>query len=255
MVGPGRGIFGCSAAANPGGNVFTPYQTQIVADHRRHVEHAASCPRSSSPSRTTTRAGRHLAERRLPRPHLARRHLVHPSHCPNIFMTINPPNSTVPDNALCGTIAEHRPADALHQRQHHGAGQHGPQPPHRRRQRGVRRRLGPLRLQLDQPCPPGRPWGRWTTARSSRSEPGRVRPAAGGGGLPLRSSRKQFPHEIHRGSHPRSVSCCLASGLRRRQGVCQWHGDVRRPAGGERTITFVKAEGGPRPGRGDHQGR
>jgi prepilin-type processing-associated H-X9-DG protein len=27
-----------------------------------------------------------------------------PSHCPNIFMTINGPNSTVPDNALCGTI-------------------------------------------------------------------------------------------------------------------------------------------------------
>jgi prepilin-type N-terminal cleavage/methylation domain-containing protein/prepilin-type processing-associated H-X9-DG protein len=27
-----------------------------------------------------------------------------PSHCPNVFMTINGPNSTVPDNALCGTI-------------------------------------------------------------------------------------------------------------------------------------------------------
>ena len=27
-----------------------------------------------------------------------------PSHCPNIFMTINPPNSSVPDNALCGIV-------------------------------------------------------------------------------------------------------------------------------------------------------
>src|SRR5207237_1255946 len=26
------------------------------------------------------------------------------SHCPNIFMTINGPNSTVPDNAFCGII-------------------------------------------------------------------------------------------------------------------------------------------------------
>jgi prepilin-type N-terminal cleavage/methylation domain-containing protein len=31
--------------------------------------------------------------------------ISNPTHCPNIFMTINGPNSTVPDNAPCGTIA------------------------------------------------------------------------------------------------------------------------------------------------------
>jgi prepilin-type N-terminal cleavage/methylation domain-containing protein/prepilin-type processing-associated H-X9-DG protein len=103
-VGMGRGIFGCTTASNPAGNVFEPYEAKygevtdglsntllmsevIVArmdnnqggggswpsgDFRGHIWHDAT---SSSPS-----------------------------HCPNIFMTINGPNSTVPDNALCGTI-------------------------------------------------------------------------------------------------------------------------------------------------------
>jgi prepilin-type N-terminal cleavage/methylation domain-containing protein len=102
--GVGRGIFGITTASNPASNVFEPYQAKfgdatdglsntlllaevIVArqdnnqggggswpsgDFRGHVWHDAT---SSSPS-----------------------------HCPNIFMTINGPNSTVPDNALCGTI-------------------------------------------------------------------------------------------------------------------------------------------------------
>ena len=103
-VGLGHGIFGCTTASNPASNVYEPYESKygdvtdglsntilmsevIVArsdnnqggggswpsgDFRGHVWHDAT---SSSPS-----------------------------HCPNIFMTINGPNSTVPDNALCGTI-------------------------------------------------------------------------------------------------------------------------------------------------------
>src|SRR5438034_9431299 len=31
-------------------------------------------------------------------------YMASPSHCPNIFMTINGPNSSVPDNALCGIL-------------------------------------------------------------------------------------------------------------------------------------------------------
>ena len=109
MVGPGRGVFGCSAATNPAGNVFTPYQSTLVqitdgtsntllmsevivarldnnqggggdwtkGDFRGHIWHDAT--------------------------------MSNPSHCPNIFMTINGPNSTVPDNALCGTVANTDP--------------------------------------------------------------------------------------------------------------------------------------------------
>jgi len=108
-IGVGRGMFGITSASNPAGNVFEPYRTKfgdatdglsntllmsevIVArqdnnqggggswpsgDFRGHVWHDAT---SSSPS-----------------------------HCPNIFMTINGPNSTVPDNALCGTIPNNDP--------------------------------------------------------------------------------------------------------------------------------------------------
>ncbi|HJZ59143.1 MAG TPA: DUF1559 domain-containing protein [Gemmataceae bacterium] len=108
-LGPGRGIFGCSAIANASANQFTPYQTQIVqitdgtsntillsevivarldnnqngggnwqnGDFRGHVWHDA--------------------------------YMGAPSHCPNIFMTINGPNSTVPDNALCGIVVNNDP--------------------------------------------------------------------------------------------------------------------------------------------------
>ena len=103
-IGPGRGVFGCTAIPNAAGNVFTPYESQIVwvtdgtsntllmsevivarldnnqngggnwqnGDFRGHVWHDAT--------------------------------MSSPSHGPNIFMTINPPNSTVPDNALCGIV-------------------------------------------------------------------------------------------------------------------------------------------------------
>src|SRR5207249_2589363 len=91
-TGPGRGVFGIADAPNIAGNQFNPYQTQLVritdgtsntimmsevivakadnnqggggnwpsGDFRGHVWHDAT---SSSPS-----------------------------HCPNVFMTINPPN-------------------------------------------------------------------------------------------------------------------------------------------------------------------
>ncbi len=107
-IGPRRGVFGCSAATS-GANTFTPYQTTFVqitdglsntvlmsevivarldnnqngagtwqnGDFRGHIWHDAT---SSNPA-----------------------------HCPNIFMTINPPNSTVPDNALCGIVANTDP--------------------------------------------------------------------------------------------------------------------------------------------------
>ncbi len=110
MVGPGRGIFGSSAATNPGGNVFTPYQTQI--------------PQISDGTSNTLLMSEVIVAKLDNNQGGAgvwqngdfRGHIWHdatssnPSHCPNIFMTINGPNSSVPDNGMCGTVANTDPA-------------------------------------------------------------------------------------------------------------------------------------------------
>jgi prepilin-type N-terminal cleavage/methylation domain-containing protein/prepilin-type processing-associated H-X9-DG protein len=103
MVGTGRGIFGCSAAANPAGNSFTPYQISLqqVSDGTSNTLLMSEVIVAKLDNNQGGGGNWQLGD--------FRGHIWHdatssnPSHCPNIFMTINPPNSSVPDNALCGS--------------------------------------------------------------------------------------------------------------------------------------------------------
>jgi prepilin-type N-terminal cleavage/methylation domain-containing protein/prepilin-type processing-associated H-X9-DG protein len=103
-VGVGRGIFGCSAIANAASNQFTPYQTQItqIADGTSNtllLSEVIVAKLDNNQNGTGVWQNGDF-----------RGHVWHdaymgaPSHCPNIFMTINGPNSSVPDNALCGIV-------------------------------------------------------------------------------------------------------------------------------------------------------
>jgi prepilin-type N-terminal cleavage/methylation domain-containing protein/prepilin-type processing-associated H-X9-DG protein len=104
MVGPGRGIFGCSAATNPAGNVFTPYQTQLqqISDGTSNTLLMSEVIVAKLDNNQN--GGGHWPSGDF------RGHVWHdatssnPSHCPNIFMTINGPNSSVPDNGMCGIV-------------------------------------------------------------------------------------------------------------------------------------------------------
>jgi prepilin-type N-terminal cleavage/methylation domain-containing protein/prepilin-type processing-associated H-X9-DG protein len=108
-IGVGRGIFGCSAIANAGGNLFTPYQTQIgqISDGTSNTLLMSEVIVAKLDNNQNG-AGRWQDGD-------FRGHVWHdatsssPSHCPNIFMTINGPNSSVPDNALCGRVANNDP--------------------------------------------------------------------------------------------------------------------------------------------------
>jgi prepilin-type N-terminal cleavage/methylation domain-containing protein/prepilin-type processing-associated H-X9-DG protein len=101
---PGRGIFGCSAIQNAGANQFTPYQTQIVQITDGTSNTLLMSEVIVAKSDNNQGGGGNWPSGDF------RGHIWHdatmssPSHCPNIFMTINPPNSTVPDNGMCGTI-------------------------------------------------------------------------------------------------------------------------------------------------------
>jgi prepilin-type N-terminal cleavage/methylation domain-containing protein/prepilin-type processing-associated H-X9-DG protein len=107
--GTGRGVFGCSAAANPGGNLFTPYQSTLV-----QITDGTSNTLLMSEVIVAKQDNNQGGGGNWPSGDF-RGHIWHdatsssPSHCPNIFMTIDPPNSSVPDNALCGTIANNDP--------------------------------------------------------------------------------------------------------------------------------------------------
>lgn len=103
--GVGKGIFGCGSIPNAGANQFVPYQTKIVqiTDGTSNIllmsEVIVAILDNNQGGGGTWQNGDF------------RGHIWHdatsssPSHCPNIFMTISPPNSSVPDNALCGTVA------------------------------------------------------------------------------------------------------------------------------------------------------
>jgi prepilin-type N-terminal cleavage/methylation domain-containing protein/prepilin-type processing-associated H-X9-DG protein len=109
MVGAGRGVFGCASATNPGGNVFVPYQSTLVqiTDGTSNTLLLSEVIVAKLDNNQGGGGNWQLGD--------FRGHIWHdatssnPSHCPNIFMTINPPNSSVPDNALCGTVANTDP--------------------------------------------------------------------------------------------------------------------------------------------------
>jgi len=109
MVGQGRGVFNCTAATNPGGNVFTPGQTQIsqISDGTSNTLLMAEIIVAKLDNNQNGGGDWTKGD--------FRGHIWHdaysasPSHVPNVFMTIYPPNSTVPDNALCGTVVNTDP--------------------------------------------------------------------------------------------------------------------------------------------------
>jgi prepilin-type N-terminal cleavage/methylation domain-containing protein/prepilin-type processing-associated H-X9-DG protein len=102
--GDGRGVFGVTNIIAAASNQFVPYQARFaqISDGTSNTllmsEVIVARQDNNQGGAGTWQNGDF------------RGHIWHdatmssPSHCPNIFMTINGPNSTVPDNALCGMI-------------------------------------------------------------------------------------------------------------------------------------------------------
>ena len=184
MVGPGRGIFGCSAAANPGGNLFTPYQSTLVQITDGTSNTILMSEVIVAKSDNNQGGGGHWPSGDF------RGHIWHdatssnPSHCPNIFMTLYPPNSTVPDNALCGTIANTDPlmpcTNGSTTLRHNTA--------RSRHSGGVNALLadGSLRFYSNSTAQRrGKRWVRWTLAKSFRTDAADTpRPAGTPAGFP-----------------------------------------------------------------------
>jgi prepilin-type N-terminal cleavage/methylation domain-containing protein len=108
-VGEGRGIFGLTNVINAGANQFTPYQCRFgqITDGTSNTLLMSEV--------IVARLDNNQGGAGVWQNGDFRGHIWHdatmssPSHCPNIFMTINGPNSTIPDNALCGTIVNTDP--------------------------------------------------------------------------------------------------------------------------------------------------
>jgi prepilin-type N-terminal cleavage/methylation domain-containing protein/prepilin-type processing-associated H-X9-DG protein len=109
QLGPGKGIFGCSEIPNASANQFTPYQAQLqnVTDGTSNTVMLAEVIVALMDN---NQGGAGVWQNGDFRGHVWHdATMSSPSHCPNIFMTINGPNSTVPDNALCGTVPNNDP--------------------------------------------------------------------------------------------------------------------------------------------------
>ncbi|HEX4608745.1 MAG TPA: DUF1559 domain-containing protein [Urbifossiella sp.] len=108
-TGPGRGVFGCSAISNAASNQFTPYQATLVQITDGTSNTLLLSEVIVARQDNNQNGGGDWTQGDF------RGHVWHdaymgsPSHCPNIFMTINGPNSSVPDNALCGAISNTDP--------------------------------------------------------------------------------------------------------------------------------------------------
>src|SRR5262249_51466565 len=104
MASPGRGVFGCSAIANAAANQFTPYQARIV-QIKDGTSNTLLMSEVIVAKMDNNQGGGGTWQNGDFRGHIWHdAYMASPSHCPNIFMTINGPNSSVPDNALCGTV-------------------------------------------------------------------------------------------------------------------------------------------------------
>jgi prepilin-type N-terminal cleavage/methylation domain-containing protein len=103
-IGTGKGVFGVSAIANASANQFTPYQSTFASIQDGSSNTLLMSEVIVARQDNNQNGGGNWQNGDF------RGHIWHdatsssPSHCPNIFMTINGPNSTVPDNALCGII-------------------------------------------------------------------------------------------------------------------------------------------------------
>jgi prepilin-type N-terminal cleavage/methylation domain-containing protein len=108
-IGPGRGIFGCASVQSAANNQFTPYQTTMV-QISDGTSNTIMMSEIIVAKQDNNQGGGGTWQNGDFRGHIWHdAYMASPSHCPNIFMTINGPNSTVPDNALCGTIANPDP--------------------------------------------------------------------------------------------------------------------------------------------------
>ena len=103
-IGPvGRGVFGISEIVSIPNNQFKPYETGIVRITDGSSNTILMSEVIVAKSDNNQGGGGDWTKGDF------RGHVWHdatissPSHCPNVFMTINPPNSSVPDDAMCGT--------------------------------------------------------------------------------------------------------------------------------------------------------
>jgi len=103
-IGIGRGVFGMTSGPTGGGNNFVPYKGRMS-----EISDGTSNTLLLSEVIVARQDNNQGGGGNWPSGDF-RGHVWHdatvssPTHCPNIFMTINGPNSTVPDNAPCGTI-------------------------------------------------------------------------------------------------------------------------------------------------------
>src|SRR3954451_22416967 len=104
QLGPGHGPFGLPSVQSASSNLFTPYQCRFA-----QITDGTSNTLLMSEVIVARMDNNQGGGVNWPSGYF-RGHIWHdavtssPSHCPNIFMMINGPNSTVPDNAMCGTI-------------------------------------------------------------------------------------------------------------------------------------------------------
>jgi prepilin-type N-terminal cleavage/methylation domain-containing protein/prepilin-type processing-associated H-X9-DG protein len=108
-IGKGRGIFGCATIPNAAANQFTPYLTRIpqISDGTSNTLLMSEVIIAKLDNNQNGGGTWQNGDFRGHIWHDA--YMANPSHCPNIFMTINGPNSTVPDNALCGIVVNNDP--------------------------------------------------------------------------------------------------------------------------------------------------
>ena len=103
-IGPGHGIFGVESVQNAGSNQFTPYQSRFgqITDGTSNTLLMSEVIVARLDNNQGGGGNWQNGD--------FRGHIWHdstmssPSHCPNIFMTIESPNSSVADNGICGTV-------------------------------------------------------------------------------------------------------------------------------------------------------
>jgi prepilin-type N-terminal cleavage/methylation domain-containing protein/prepilin-type processing-associated H-X9-DG protein len=102
--GPGHGPFGVTNITSASSNQFTPYQCRL-AQITDGTSNTLLMSEVIVARQDNNQGGAGVWQNGDFRGHIWHdAYMASPSHCPNIFMTINGPNSTVPDNAICGTI-------------------------------------------------------------------------------------------------------------------------------------------------------
>jgi prepilin-type N-terminal cleavage/methylation domain-containing protein/prepilin-type processing-associated H-X9-DG protein len=108
-VGPGHGPFGLVNVISAASNQFTPYQCRF-AQITDGTSNTLLMSEVIVAKLDNNQGGAGVWQNGDFRGHVWHdATMSSPSHCPNIFMTINGPNSTVPDNALCGTVPNFDP--------------------------------------------------------------------------------------------------------------------------------------------------